>query len=125
MGTILTVEIKEVVSMSGGSSVESSVNPEVISLIQFLSSSIEITTEVVCTDIQLVAYDTVENPAFTIVEYVPIHHAIGTSIMVNAPPVQTVSLFEFYSSLCLSHLISVHNQKQNLLVNEYFPSVRR
>jgi len=86
MDPILVVETRKNVSMTGGSIVESKVIPNIIDLLQFFSSKSITTTDVVATDIQLVDYDTIENPAFTVVDNLLIHHSIGTSIMVNAPP---------------------------------------
>ena len=110
MGPILVVETRKNVSMTGGSTVESNVLSNIIDLLQFFSSKSITTTIVVDADIQLVDYDTIEDKAFTVVDNLLIHHSIGTSIMVNAPPMyQSIPSFNLPHP---THRISVYQKKR-------------
>jgi len=128
MGPILVIETKKIVSMTGVSSVESSIVPNIINLLQFFSSKSISTTDVVATDMQLVDYNAIADKTFTMVDdLLIIHHSIGTSIMVNAPPCNIYFLPTNLPNL--SYHISVSpniskNEKEFFFTHENLPSRR-
>ena len=91
MGTILKVHRNQTVlhlsvSMSGGSTVVSTSDSEVIGLCQNLSSTLIITTKVISRNM-LMVHTLTRSIEPTREIYIQIHYSIGTSIQTNGPPV--------------------------------------
>ncbi len=120
MDTILTYEKGKIISMSGGSSVESVALCSTINLHQFLSGSTTITTEIICKEI-VIYYDTMER-VFAMVEAIlPIHYSIGTSIMVNAPP-SCIIIYTFLRKSYRTITSLYYPKKQKIILNGTVPS---